>query len=169
MPLRAFEEIDATTEFLCSKDAGMVEFLNQHAQRYKAHGYARIYVSSHHEAPLILGFYTLSMAAVQPSELSPEQRQGKPSHAVPVALLGKLARDDRSRGVDVDVAKNLVADAIRRSIKISKEIGCVGMLLHAKNERLVQYYKDIYGFVPVNRTKLPRAMFLPFKSFGQEL
>lgn len=136
----------------------MKDYLEHDAWPYEAQGFARTYVLAGEDAaaPAIKGFYSISMARVQVTELPPEATSVLPQHALPVALLGRLARDDRS---PPGTGEQLLLAALEKILDVAEAIGCWGVLLHAKNARLVDYYRE-YGFAPVKRRQDRQAMFL---------
>lgn len=105
----------------------------------------------------ILGFYAICMARVNISDLPEDARQLAPHNVMPVALLAQLARDDRA---PAGTGGRLIADALKRIVRVSDEIGCAGVILDAKNPRLEEYYARI-GFERIGTSKNPtRRMFL---------
>lgn len=48
--------------------------------------------------PAVLGFYTLSMASVTSQEAASVLERRLPRYPMPVALIGRLAVDERARG-----------------------------------------------------------------------
>jgi GNAT superfamily N-acetyltransferase len=77
--------------------------------------------------PVVAGFYTLSMAAVQADVVRPLLRQRLPRYPLPVALIGRLAVDERARGQRF--GERLLVDALSRVIDVGESIGCVGVSL----------------------------------------
>jgi hypothetical protein len=163
---RRIASADASVAFSC-RDTGMCEFLGSEALRYDERGFARIYVQPSSDdfppPPALRGFYTLSMAAIHQSNFPNATSKNLPAQ-LPVALLGRVARDERAaRGT----GRELVADAIERAASVAAEIGCIGVALHAKNAGLVEYYKKEFGFVPIGHTKnATQLMVLLFASLA---
>lgn len=108
--------------------------------------------------PVVAGFYTLSMAAVQADVVRPLLRQRLPRYPLPVALIGRLAVDERARGQRF--GERLLVDALSRVIDVGESIGCVGVIVDAKNEGAERFYRR-YGFVTVDAEDWPRRMFIP--------
>lgn len=156
MPIRAFAIDDASASFECARDSAMVQFIKTLAHTYEQDGYARTYILADANEPKLQGFYTLSMYAVRPKEFPSEEQAGLPRHQLPTALLGQVARDDRA----TKVGRDLVKDAVKRVYKLAKEIGCIGIVLHAQNEQLLKYYESEFGFRALPRTTYPRLMIL---------
>jgi ribosomal protein S18 acetylase RimI-like enzyme len=109
--------------------------------------------------PAVLGFYTISMADLEAARVPEALRAGLPRYPVPVALIGRLAVDERTQGLRV--GERLLADALARVVLASQQIACIGVIVDAKNERAVGFYLK-YGFVLLEpESAFPRRMFLP--------
>jgi hypothetical protein len=78
---------------------------------------------------------------------------------LPVAVLGKLARDVRVPK-EKQAGAILMIDALQRILAVSTQIGCAGLMLDAKNEGLVRYYHDQFGLDAVGKERYPRKMFV---------
>jgi predicted GNAT family N-acyltransferase len=84
---------------------------------------------------------------------------------LPVALLGRMAangnyiKDYREKGIFL--GQLLMANCIQKAF--DNEVGCVGMIVDAKNEKLVEYYQK-YGFIKL--VESPTRLFLPRKAAG---
>lgn len=155
---RAYRPEDAERALSCARDPEMSEFFSAKVEVWQRRGLCRVFVLPS-EDDAVLGFYALSMGAAAVRELSAPDPTLEISR-LPACLIGKLARDDAApRGTGA----LLLADALRRTSRIASEVGCAGLFLHAKNELLVSYYER-YGFEPMKRTTLPRAMFLAMES-----
>ena len=76
--------------------------------------------------------------------------------AIPAALIGRLARDERARGRGV--GELLLADAIRRVLGAGRSIAVVAIVVDATEERAVDFY-EAFGFraFPLR----PRRLLLP--------
>lgn len=109
-------------------------------------------------SPIVCGFYTLSMASIQTDAVRASLKGRLPRYALPVALIGRLAVDERARGRGFGEA--LLIDAIMRVVGIGDGVGCVGIIVDAKDERAEGFYAR-YDFVTVESEVWPRRMFLP--------
>ena len=90
----------------------------------------------------VAGFYTLSSSSVDLGQLPSETQKKLPRYKdVPVARIGRLAVDQTFRGQGLGSA--LVADAIKRII--CSEIGCFAIVVDAKDETAISFYKHL-GF-----------------------
>lgn len=78
---------------------------------------------------------------------------------LPGILLGRLAVDENHHGKKIGIY--LLLDALKRSLSVSDQIGIVAIIVDAKNDNAVTFYKK-YGFIelPDNRYRL----FLPLNT-----
>jgi predicted GNAT family N-acyltransferase len=108
----------------------------------------------------IKGYYTLSNSSLDRNEVPEEHKKRVPqNYAVPVTLLGRLARDISMRGTGM--GEKLLMDALYRSYKIAtNSIASMAVIVDPINEKAVQFYGN-YGFI-----QLPDSgkMFLPMKT-----
>jgi ribosomal protein S18 acetylase RimI-like enzyme len=116
---------------------------------------ARVFVAV--DAKLgVVGFYSLSSLSLSLESLPPEIGHKLPRYdAIPAALIGRLARDARLRGQGL--GELLLADAIRRTVSAGRSIAVFAIVVDAKNQAAVDFYKS-YGFqqFPLR----PRRLFL---------
>jgi GNAT superfamily N-acetyltransferase len=104
----------------------------------------------------VVGFYSLSSLSLALESLPGEIAHKLPRYdAIPAALIGRLARDERVRGQGV--GELLVADAIQRILGAGLSIAVFAIVVDAKDERAVEFYKA-FGFrmFPLQ----PRRLFL---------
>ncbi len=105
----------------------------------------------------IVGFYSLSSFTLAIADLPPEHARRLPRYdAIPAALIGRLARDERVRGEGVGGL--LLADAMRRVLGAARTLAVFAIVVEAKNEKAAAFYRD-FGFMPFpNR---PLRLFIP--------
>jgi predicted GNAT family N-acyltransferase len=105
----------------------------------------------------IAGFYTLSQFSVELEEI-PEAIARKLTryNDVPATLIGRLARslDYRGKGV----GEKLLLDALRRCLVSSREVASWAVIVDAKDENAVAFYRA-FEFVQFRNT--PNRLFLP--------
>lgn len=104
----------------------------------------------------VIGFYSLSSLSLSLESLPEEMARKLPRYnAIPAALIGRLARDERVRGQGV--GELLLANAIQRILGIGQSIAVFTIVVDAKDERAVEFYKA-FGFrvFPLQ----PRRLFL---------
>lgn len=108
--------------------------------------------------PAVLGFYTLSMASVASQDVASVLAKRLPRYPMPVALIGRLAIDERARGRRL--AETLLLDALARAVEASRLIACLGVIVDAKDAAAEGFYAK-YDFATVDDAAWPRRMFLP--------
>lgn len=156
------EPDDAKSKFRCGKHP-LDDYFARHAVTNDREGIGRAYVlrRSEHDDPVlprVLGYYTLSMALVKSQQAAKAVAKKLPRYPMPVALIGRLAVDERARGRRVGEA--LLIDALRRVVDASALLGCIGVLVDAKDEDAERFYAK-YDFVTVHEETWPHRMFLP--------
>ena len=114
----------------------------------------------------VLGYYTLSALNVDVGAWPEEVAKKLPKYPlVPTTLLGRVAIDLRLRGTGA--GEYLLMDALRRAFEVSRAVASVAVVVDAKDERAVSFYRR-YGFVGF--ADQPRRLFLPMavieKPFG---
>ncbi|HYO64953.1 MAG TPA: GNAT family N-acetyltransferase, partial [Archangium sp.] len=118
------------------------------------------------ELPLVLGFYTLTLGAIERESLPPEVTRRLPHYPLPAILIGRLARDERVRGQGI--GERLLADAHLRALTVNAQAGGVVVIVDAKDPPASGFYAR-FGYAPLlqvqpapaPRPEWPRRMFLP--------
>lgn len=100
----------------------------------------------------------MSMADVEASDIAAALGSSLPRYPLPVALIGRLAVDKRAQGRGIGEA--LLVDALRNVLDAANLVGCMGVVVDAKDERAEAFYAR-YGFAPLATGPWPRRMFLP--------
>lgn len=139
------------------------DYFARHALENDQSGISRAYVLRNSQSddvalPAVLGFYTLSMALVASDSVKPVLAKQLPKYPMPVALIGRLAVDERAQGRRL--GERLLMDALRRVVDAAEHIGCVGVIVDAKDESAEQFYCK-YDFATIEAEKWPHRMFLP--------
>jgi predicted GNAT family N-acyltransferase len=155
------EPADAKAGFSCGKHA-LDDYFARHAVANDAAGIGRAYVLRRRDGddvalPPVLGFYTLSMALVESARVSEVLRTKLPRYPMPVALIGRLAIDQRAQGRRL--GEKLLLDALRRVVDAASIVGCTGVIVDAKDEDAERFYAK-YDFTTVTTESWPRRMFL---------
>jgi GNAT superfamily N-acetyltransferase len=157
-PLRASHE---RGEFSCGK-APLDDFLLLRASQYEKRRLGRTYVALFPGATAVAGYYTLAAGAIAFANLSPEAAKRLPKHPVPVILLGRLAVDQKAKGQGL--GKALLRDALRRSLRLSEQVGLFAVEVLAIDPEAREFYLK-YGFVPLTDSDL--HLFLPIKTIEE--
>lgn len=109
----------------------------------------------------VIAFYTLSASSVNLHDLPAEITKKLPKYPlIPVILLGRLAVDKNYQ--KQGLGSFLLMDALKRSLKLSKEIGIMSVVVDAKNETAVDFYKQ-YNF----KKMVDNRLFLPIQIIEQ--
>lgn len=115
---------------------------------------------------MVLGYYTLSMALVASADIAESLERKLPKYPLPVALIGRLAVDERARGRRL--GELLLIDALRRIADAAEMVGCVGAIVDAKTEAAEAFYVK-YDFKTIQVDAWPRRMFLPMQTIRAAL
>jgi GNAT superfamily N-acetyltransferase len=93
----------------------------------------------------IVGYHTLVVGDVAYADAPGRLVKGLPRHPVPVLLLARLAVDQTWKGKGLGAA--LVADAMRRTLRVADIAGVRALLVHAKDQQAQSFYTHL-GFEP---------------------
>jgi predicted GNAT family N-acyltransferase len=111
----------------------------------------------------IAGYYTLSQYAVKLDAVPDELVRKLPKYPmVPATLIGRLAVDSKFRGQGL--GETLLMDALKRSLRSSKELASAAVVVDAIDEAAAAFYKK-YGFIPL--PKIERRLFLAMGTVAQ--
>ena len=100
---------------------------------------ARTYVAC--ETNVVVGYYCISTGSVERRSLpSKLKRQQRLPNQIPVAIIGRLARDISYKGTGLGL--DLLHDALRRIVSASEIIGVRCVLVHAIDEAAAKFWKD---------------------------
>ena len=116
------------------------------------------------EAKRILGFVTVAPSELTGERLPTRARRRLPAYPLPVLRLARLAVDERARGTGV--GRELVRFVFVLERRLSREFGCVGVVVDAKAEA-VGFYESLGVFAlevlagESGDRPLPLPMFLP--------
>lgn len=140
------------SDFDC-REPTLTEFLQKEATVYISRGFCSLWVSTIRGSRKVIGYFTLSCSSIRPSELLSILRDqfSFPKHSVPVILLGKVARakcldGERFGEHGMKAGEFLVDLALAEAWKSSQHIASIGVILHAANDKLANYYESGWGF-----------------------
>ena len=128
--------------FSCGKPA-LDAFLKRFALINQQNGTARSYVAQ--RSGEVIGYYSLSAASVEVARASARVAKGLPQHPIPMTLLARLAVDSHQQGHGLGTS--LLQDALLRHLQAEAVIGSRALIVHAKDETAVTFYKK-FGFEP---------------------
>lgn len=118
-------------------DPDLDSYLKRFARQHGAAKISRTYVAAN--GATILGYYSLAMSAIRKDQLPSKYLPRFPSFPLPVARLARLAVDRRYQ--KQGLGELLLADALARCLRLSEQIGMVGVVVDAKNEQARGYYE----------------------------
>jgi hypothetical protein len=126
------------SQFDCGKDQ-LNEWLRNNALASEGQT-ARTYVVCSDN--LVIGYYCIAMGSVErkalPSKL--KRQQGLPNH-IPVAIIGRLARDGNPQWKGL--GKDLLQDALVRIVSVSEAIGVKCVLVHAIDDDAAAFWREL--------------------------
>ncbi len=129
-------------KFSCGQPA-LDEWFRLRASQDEKRNVARVFVAVTADLGVV-GFYSLSSLSLSLNDLPEELAHKLPRYdAIPAALIGRLARDERARGRGV--GELLLADAIQRILGAGRSIAVFAIVVDAKDERAAEFYKA-FGF-----------------------
>ena len=92
----------------------------------------------------VVGFYSLSSFTLAIEDLPQDIGRKLPRYdAIPAALIGRLARDQRARGLGL--GELLLADAVRRILSASQSLAVLAIMVDAKDDHAIAFYEN-FGF-----------------------
>jgi predicted N-acetyltransferase YhbS len=134
---RPLERADPVARFDCGAEA-LNRFLINHAFQSQQSQGARTYVSISTDGK-VAGYYSLAYGAVK-YEMAPERtRKGLPRHDVPVMVLARLAVASEFQGQGL--GKQLLRDALLRTLQAADIAGLRAVVVHAKDEKAKAFYE----------------------------
>jgi len=134
-PVRKLSGSDAIQSFDCGQGA-LNQFLLHFALVNQKSNSAQTYVSC--QSGAVVGFYSLAVGSVEPSNAAPRVTKGNPQHPVPVMILARLAVDLEHQGAGL--GKALLKNALLRTAQAADIAGIRALLVHAKDEPARQWY-----------------------------
>ena len=130
-------------------------WFRQRASQDQRRNVARVFVATDDDLGVV-GFYSLSAYTLSLGDLPVALAHALPRYdAIPAALVGRLARDERVRGRGI--GELLLADAIGRILDVGRSLAVFAILVDAKDERAARFYGE-FGFRPFPLR--PARMFL---------
>lgn len=132
---------DIASEFASGVEA-LDRWLRALARHNEASGGSRTYVSVTADTNRIAGYYCLSASSIHRADAPGPLARNMPD-PIPVALLGRLAVDQRDSGQGLGVS--LLQHAVLQAVRASETLGLRALIVHAVDERAVSFYER-YGF-----------------------
>ena len=146
-PLQAHYDL---AQFECGKPA-LDQWLRSHAMANEGKSSRTFVVCD--DGNTVLAYYTLATGSVARTEMPRRIRHDLPN-PVPIMVLGRLAVDNRCRGLKLGSA--LLREAMLRTLRVSEQAGVRALVVHAIDDEAVTFYKRyaFQIFPPETRTLL---------------
>jgi len=138
--------------FTCESPA-LTEFLHRRARKEMETRASACFVLVAAKDPgRIVGYYTLSQTCVSSPKLPDSVTKKLPRYPeLGATLIGRLARDLAWRGKEI--GRLLLVDALRRSVRLSAEVGAVVVVTDPKDDKARAFYES-YGFQALDERRL---------------
>jgi hypothetical protein len=114
---------------------------------------------------VVVGYYCIATGSIDRRSLPPKLKrdQGLPN-LIPVAIIGRLARDLSCRGAGL--GPDMLRDALIRILSASQIVGLRAVLVHALDDEAASFWKA-YEFVEFPAGS--RTFFLPIETIRKEV
>ena len=99
---------------------------------------SRTYVAC--ESTRVIGYYCILSGSVERAELPKALKEHGLPNNIPVAILGRLARDMTYKGTGLGL--DLLQDALTKIAIASRTIGIRCVLVHAIDDKAAQFWKE---------------------------
>lgn len=116
-------------------------WLRRHARQSHASRSTRVFVSTDVGEKEVVAYYAWRMAQLRTADAPRRMQIGAARYPQPVALLARLAVDQRHEGNGLGAA--LFADVIGRLLMIDPSIGCRGLLIHCESAEARDFYRHL--------------------------
>lgn len=154
-PLQSHHDIDA---FTCGT-AALDNWLRCTAKQHSRKGISRSYVAVNADnQQKVIGFYSLTVGEAGTEAFPSTVAKGLP-RKIPIVLIGRLAVSTQAQSQGIGGI--LLVDALRRTVRVSSEVGISAILVDAKDQKAVTFYQH-YGFLAL--PDLPNRLVLPIKT-----
>ena len=111
----------------------------------------------------VVGYYTLSTFSIVPTSFPEAMTRKLPRYETfPAILIGRLAVDRRYRGQGF--GRQLLVDALLRSLALSEQIGAMAVVVDAKDDAARSFYEQ-HGFMRFADHEY--RLFLPMATIAQ--
>ena len=129
------------------------EWLRRHASQNQRANAARTFVVCREQEPLVIGYYSLAVGAVDHAAAPACVRKGLARHPIPAIVLARLAVDISYQRKKI--GRGLLKDAILRTLHAADIAGIRAIFVHAQDDRARGFYER-FGFEssPLNPQQL---------------
>lgn len=133
-------------------------YLKKYARQNDEKNIAKTFVAIDNDNH-VTGFYCLSAASIEFSQLPPGSDKHIPRYPVPVARIGQLGVDKSFHGSGL--GSRLLVNALYRIAAISKELAVRAVIVDAINNEVRDFYLH-FGFISLPNHKT--TLFLPIET-----
>lgn len=151
------------TAFSCGRPP-LDDFIRARVSQYEKRRLGKTFVAVPPGNPRVIGYYTLSSAALAFEHLPPDASRKLPKHPVPVVLLARLAVDQSVQGQGL--GEGLLLDALQRTLTLSSSLGVHAVEVDALDDAAAAFYRK-YGFTALLDN--PLHLYLPIATIEQIL
>jgi len=130
--------------FDCGKPV-LNDWLRRHAHAASAGGSAKTFVVTTDDEEAVVGYYSLTVGQVEPTEAPARLGKGMGRYPIPVVLLARLAVSLGYQGHGV--GRGLLQDAIMRTLTIADHAGIRALMTHPLDNAAASFYLR-FGFIP---------------------
>jgi GNAT superfamily N-acetyltransferase len=134
------EEHHDVSTFEC-RSREQSDWLRRHARQSAAAGTTRVFVVTDAGSAEVVAYYGWCMAQIAPAAAPPRLRKGAGRYPQPVALLARLGVDINHEGRGLGAG--LLQDVFARTLELSDDIGCRGLLVHAESAEAAAFYRHL--------------------------
>ena len=142
------------SRFGCGQDE-LDRWFRERAGQDERRNLARVFVAGD-DTLGVVGFYSLGAFTLALDEMPADLARKLPRYdAIPAALIGRLARDERMRGQGL--GDLLLGDAVARTLSAGRDLAVFAIVVDAKDNRAANFYIE-FGFQPF--PSRPERLFL---------
>jgi GNAT superfamily N-acetyltransferase len=138
---RPLQEQDDRSAFDCGRDS-LNQWLQRHAWHNQEGNVSRTSVVCDPVTGAIVGYVSMSAAQVERAYFPKSAQRNRPD-PIPALLLGQLAVDRHYQGRGY--AKSLLLFALTTAVRLSRDLGCFGVLTHPLDDDVRAFYRR-FGF-----------------------
>lgn len=129
--------------FTCGNEA-LDRYIREQASQDVRRATARVFVAVMADQPdRVLGYFTLSAATVVPNDLPAAVEKKLPKHAIPAALIGRLAVDQCAQGKGLGGV--LIADAVKKTRLAAETVAMAVIVVDPIDDNAEAFYAA-FGF-----------------------
>lgn len=138
---------DHVLEGFRSRSTEQTRWLVGQASGSHGGGFTRTFVVVESGTSDVVAYYAWTMGGLGFESAPVRATAGGGRHPVPVALLARLAVDERHEGRGL--GKALLRDVVARTLDVGNRIGCRGLLVHCETEEAREFYlRHLPSFEP---------------------